>query len=232
MDKGLLKAAVIKTLPVMAGYVILGMGFGILLKMSGYGVLWALAMSVFIYAGSMQFVAITLITGGAPLLTVALTTLTVNARHLFYGISMIKKYKGAGVKKLYLMHALTDETYSLVCTDDLPEGANAHRYYFLVSLFDQLYWIIGSVLGSLIGSVIPFDMAGLEFAMTALFVTVFIEQWLSDKEHRPALIGVGASVGCILVFGREGFLIPAMIAITVILTAIRRPLEREAHHDR
>lgn len=226
MKTNLWKTAFVKTLPVMAGYIVLGMGFGILLKVNGYGWIWALAMSLFIYAGSMQFVGISLITSGTSFLSIALTTLMVNARHLFYGISMIQRYKGAGFKKLYLMHALTDETYSLVCTGDAPEGANSHQYYFLISLFDQAYWIIGSVLGSLIGSVITFDTAGIDFAMTALFVTVFIEQWLTTKEHRPALIGVGASVLCLLVFGSDNFLIPAMIAITVILTALRKPLEQ------
>ena len=226
MDSKLLKTAIMKSLPVMAGYVVLGMGFGILLKVNGYGILWALAMSVFIFAGSMQFVGISLITGGASLLSTALTTLMVNARHLFYGISMIQKYKGAGLKKIYLMLSLTDETYSLVCTGDYPEGTDPHQYYFLVSLCNHIYWVAGSVLGSLIGSVLPFNTAGIDFAMTALFVTVFTEQWITTKEHRPALIGAGASVVCVLLFGRENFLIPAMIAITVLLTACRSILEQ------
>ena len=226
MKTGLLKTVLLKTFPVMAGYVVLGMGFGILLKVNGYGVLWALAMSVFIYAGSMQFVGISLLTSGASLLSIALTTLMVNARHLFYGVSMIERYKGAGIKKLYLMHALTDETYSLVCTGDVPEGVDPHKYYFLVSLFNQSYWVLGSVLGSLAGSIITFDTTGIDFAMTALFVTVFVEQWLTTREHRPALVGVGASVLCLLLFGSASFLIPAMITITVILTAMRNPLEK------
>lgn len=232
MNAKLLKEAFLKTLPVMAGYIVLGTGFGILLKVNGYGVLWALAMSVFVFAGSMQFVGISLITSGASLISVAVTTLMVNARHLFYGISMIKRYKGAGLKKLYLMHALTDETYSLVCTGDVPDGANPHSYYLLISLFDQIYWVTGSVIGSLIGSYIPFDTAGIDFSMTALFITVFTEQWLTSKEHRPALIGAGVSVLCLLVFGKESFLIPSMLAIAIILTAIRKPLERSADNER
>ena len=226
MDIKLLKTAFIKTLPIMAGYMVLGIGFGILLKVNGYGVWWALVMSVFIYAGSMQFVGISLISGGASIISTALTTLMVNARHLFYGISMIQRYKGAGLKKAYLMFALTDETYSLVCNGDYPEGADPHEYYFLVSLLDQIYWVTGSVLGSLIGSVITFNTEGIDFAMTALFVTVFVDQWITTREHRPALIGVGASVLCLLLFGRENFLIPAMIAITVLLTVFRGSLER------
>ena len=148
-----LKTVFIKSLPVMAGYLILGMGFGILLKANGYGVIWALAMSVFVYAGSMQFVGVSLIAAGASLLSVALTTLMVNARHLFYGLSMIERYQGAGRKKLYLMHALTDETYSLACVDGVPQGVNPHWYYFFLSLFDQLYWVAGSAAGSLLGTV-------------------------------------------------------------------------------
>ncbi len=226
MNGKLLKTVFIKTLPVMAGYVVLGTGFGILMKVNGYGLAWSLAMSVFIFAGSMQFVGVSLMAGGASLLSVALTTLMVNARHLFYGVSMIGRYKGAGAKKLYLMHALTDETYSLVCTGDAPEGADPYRYYFLLSLFDQIYWVAGSAIGSVLGSVIPFDTTGIDFSMTALFTTVFVEQWLTTREHRPALIGLGASLLCLLVFGAERFLIPAMVVITAILLLGRGTLER------
>lgn len=225
MNGKLLKTALLKTLPVMAGYLVLGTGFGILLKVNGYGLPWALAMSVFLYAGSMQYVGVPLIACGASLLSIALTTLMVNARHLFYGISMIERYKGAGPKKLYLMHALTDETYSLVCTGDVPPGADPHLYYLLISLFNQSYWVAGSAIGSLLGSVIPFDTTGIEFSMTALFVTVFIEQWLTVKEHRPALAGIGLSCLCLFVFGRDRFLIPAMISITALLMAMRNKLE-------
>ena len=215
----------------MMGYLVLGLGFGILFEKSGYGFWWTVAMSVFVFAGSMQYVAVGLITGGASLISTALTTLMVNARHLFYGISMINRYKGAGLKKLYMMFALTDETYSLVCSGDYPEGEDSHWYCFLVSLCNQCYWVIGSGLGALVGSAIKFNTAGIDFAMTALFVTIFVEQWLTTKEHRPALIGIGASVLCLLIFGQEAFLIPAMILITILLTACRRALEKggEAH---
>lgn len=221
-----LKTVFPKTLPVLAGYMVLGMGFGILLRVNGYGVLWALAMSTFIYAGSMQFVGISLITGGVSLISVAVTTLMVNARHLFYGISMVDRYHGTGQKKPYLMHALTDETYSLVCTGDAPEGLHPHKYYLTVSILNHAYWITGSALGSLIGGLLTFDTAGIDFAMTALFVTVFVEQWLTTKEHRPALIGVEASVLCLLLFGEDHFLIPAMILITAALTMKRKVLEQ------
>ena len=151
------KYAFKQSIPIIAGYIVLGMGFGVLLEAKGYGVLWAIAMSVFIYAGSMQYVAIDLITGGASVIAVALMTLMVNARHLFYGISMLDKYKDTGKYKPYLILALTDETYSLVCSGEIPDGVDRNKYYFLVSLFDQIYWVLGSVAGSVLGSVLNFN---------------------------------------------------------------------------
>ena len=207
----------IKTLPVMAGYIVLGIGFGIVLQNHGYGVLWALLMSVLIYAGSMQFMAINLITAGAGMLTVAFTTLMVNARHLFYGISMIDKYKETKPYKPYLIFALTDETYSLVCDDDKLDKKD----YLYISLFDQIYWVTGSVLGGLIGEMVPFDFRGVDFALTALFVSIVTDQWIAHKDHLPAIIGIVASVVCLVIFGGENFLIPSMIAITVGLTLLK-----------
>lgn len=151
------KYAFKQSIPIMAGYIVLGMGFGVLLEAKGYGVLWAIAMSVFIYAGSMQYIAIDLITGGASVIAAALMTLMVNARHLFYGISMLDKYKDTGKYKPYLILALTDETYFLVCSGEIPDGVDRNKYYFLVSLFDQIYWVLGSVAGSVIGSVLNFN---------------------------------------------------------------------------
>lgn len=212
------KKAFVDTLPVMTGYLVLGFGFGIVLHAAGYGLPVALAMSLFIYAGSMQYAAIGLFTGGASLVTVGLTTLMVNARHLFYGISMIDKYKDTGKRKPYLIFALTDETYSLVCRDLTQIPLEQRRsYYLLVSLFDHLYWVAGTALGAVAGRLIHFNSEGIDFALTALFVTVFLEQWLSSKDHLPALAGVGVSLLCLPVFGAEGFLIPAMLGIAVIL---------------
>ena len=219
--------AFVHTLPVMAGYIVLGLGFGILLRVAGFGALWALFMSVFIYAGSMQYVGVSLLSSGAPLLTVAVTTLMVNARHLFYGISMIDRYRGTGIKKLYLMHALTDETYSLVTSSHIPDFADEKSYYFAISLLNHLYWITGCLLGSLAGAILPFSSEGVDFAMTALFVTIFVEQWLSEKEHRPALIGVGCTLLCLLIFGSESFLIPAMVLILLSLVLLRTPIEKK-----
>lgn len=222
----LFKTVLIKTLPVMAGYVVLGIGFGILLKVSGYGLFWALLMSIFIFAGSAQYVGIGLISGGVSIFTAALTIFMVNARHLFYGISMINKYKGAGKRKPYLIFALTDETYSLVCDGDYPEGVDKYKYWFWISLFDQSYWVIGTVIGSVLGTILHFDSTGIDFSMTALFVTVFVEQWLSTKEHRPALVGLLATLLSLIIFGQDSFLVPAMILITGLLFAMRKPLEK------
>ncbi len=217
MNKNTIRTALLDTLPVMTGYVFLGFGFGILMYQNGYGVLWSGAMSLLIYAGSMQYVAVSLLASRASLLTVALTTLVVNARHLFYGISMIDAYKGSGRKKPYLIFALTDETYSLVSRDPLPEGVHRHSYYFLVSLFDHSYWVGGTLLGALAGSVLPINFEGIEFVLTALFVTIFVEQWLSQKDHRPALIGAVSTALCLALFGRDVFLIPSMVLITILL---------------
>ena len=223
MRQNIIKQAFIKSLPVMAGYVVLGIGFGILLRGAGYGVLWAFAMSAFIYAGSMQYVGVSLLTGGASILTTALTTFMVNARHLFYSISMVDRYKDAGKYKPYMIFALTDETYSLLSDGEDPfkneEALNKYRFW--VSLFDQSYWVTGCVLGSLMGAVIPFSTKGIEFSMTALFITSFTEQWLTTRDHLPALTGLLSTLVCLVIFGSERFLIPAMLLITLILTLVR-----------
>lgn len=214
----MLKTAFVATLPVLTGYLVLGFGFGIVMKANGFGLALTFAMSLLIYAGSMQYVAIGLFTGGASLLTVALTTLMVNARHLFYGISMLDRYKHTGRRKPYLIFGLTDETYSLVCTElpDIPEESR-NDYYFLVTLLDQLYWVAGSVLGVAAGTLLQFNSEGIDFALTALFLTVFTDQWLNAENHAPALIGVGVSVGSLLLFGADSFLIPAMLVIALLL---------------
>lgn len=226
--KKTLPSAVTATLPVMAGYLILGFGFGIIMKANGFSTVLAAAMSIFIYAGSMQYVAIGLMTGGVSLVTTALTTLTVNIRHLFYGISMLDKYQHTGKAKPYLIFALTDETYSLVC-GELPHipPENRTQYQFLVSLMNHLYWITGSVAGAVAGSLIQFNSQGIDFALTALFLTVFTDQWLSAKRHGPALIGLGASVLCLLLFGGDNFLIPAMLIIALALCLYREEDDRD-----
>lgn len=225
--KNLLKTALLKTLPVMAGYIVLGFGFGIISLKNGYGFWWVLAMSALIYAGSMQYVTVSLLTSGASLLTTALTTLMVNARHLFYGISMIEPYEDAGKKKPYMIFALTDETYSLVCTGEAPDGLDKHQYFFTVSLLNQLYWVFGSVLGVLVGTTVSFDSTGIDFAMTALFITVFVEQWKSTGNHIPAMVGLLVSVCCLALFGPGSFLIPSMVGISVLLFLGKSHIEQK-----
>ena len=231
MRTSLVKTAFVKSLPVMAGYIVLGIGFGILLGEAGLGPMWALLFSLFVFAGSMQFVGVSLIAGGASVLVTALTTLMVNARHIFYSVSMYGIYKDAGRKKPALIFTLTDETYSLLCDGKTPEGEDPHTWRLLVSLFNYGYWVLGSFLGGLLGQIIPFDTTGIDFSMTALFVTVFVEQWTSTKEHRPALLGVGATVLCLVLFGQEIFLIPSMAVITLMLAALRPKLEGGAAHE-
>jgi len=231
MKRKTARAAFIKSLPVFAGYIVLGIGFGVLLAKAGYGIWWALIMSVTMYAGTMQYVAVSLLSGGASFITTAVTALLVQARHLFYGISMIEKYKGAGIKKFYLAFALTDETYSLLCDGKHPEGTDLHLFQFLLSLFNQSYWIMGCLLGNFIGTNIEFNSAGIEFAMTAIFVTVFVEQWKSTKNHVPAIIGVLSTAVCLAVFGSENFLVPSMICITLLLFILRKPLEKKEEVD-
>ena len=221
MKKQTIKQAFYTSIPVLAGYVVLGIGFGILMRNAGYGVLWSGAMGLFIFAGSMQYVGAGLLTGGASILATIFTTLMVNARHLFYSVSMIDHYKSAGKYKPYMIFALTDETYSLLCGGKTPAGTDPELYRFLVSLFNHCYWVLGCVLGSLLGAVLPFSTAGIEFSMTALFTASLTEQWLTTKDHLPALAGLLSTLLCLVFFGRDSFLIPAMLLITLVLTLLR-----------
>jgi len=221
--RALFRRAVKATLPVMAGYLVLGIGFGVLMHSRGLGLGWTALMSIFIYAGSMQYVGVELLTTGAGLLSTALMTLMINARHFFYGLSMLDKYKNMGKGTPYLIFSLTDETYSLLCTDETQ--AERKTYYYMVSIVNHCYWVAGSVIGALLGMALPFDTTGVDFAMTALFVVIFIDQWQATKRHSPALIGLGLSILSLLIFGADKFLIPAMIAIALALTLLRKKLE-------
>lgn len=227
INKKTIKYAFMASLPVMAGYMVLGMGFGILLQDKGYAWWWSFLMSLTVYAGSMQYVAVDLLAGGASLITAALMTIMVNIRHLFYGITMLDRYNQTGKEKSYLIFALTDETFSLVCSPELPAGVDTHRYYFWLSFMNHCYWVTGSTIGALIGATIDFNSAGIDFAMTALFVVIFVEQWEKTKNHLPAVAGVGISVICLLIFGASGFLIPSMIGITAVLLVMKRWIRSE-----
>ena len=222
MKKKAFKAAFPYTLPICVGFLFLGMSYGFMMRSKGFSFVYPLCMSFFIYAGSMEFVTANLLLSAFNPVYAFFLTLMVNARHLFYGISMLDKYKNTGKYKPYLIFALTDETYSLVCSGKIPEGVDRNKYYFLVSLFNQFYWVLGSVIGSVVGSVLNFNTAGIDFSMTALFLVVFVEQWKSTKDHASAITGVAASVVCLLIFGAGNFVIPAMISITVILLLMRK----------
>lgn len=226
MRKQLLKAAFRDTIPVLTGYLFLGAGFGILLAENNFGIAWSLFMALFIFAGSGQYLAVSLLASQASLLSTAIATLLVNARHLFYGISLVDTYKGAGRKKAYMIFGLTDETYSLVTQKEPPEGVSRHQYCFLVTLLNHIYWICGCGLGNLVGTTLPINFAGVEFVLTALFVTMFVDQWLNHKDHRPAIIGVVATALCLFLFGKDIFLIPSMVLIATLLIAFRKAERR------
>ena len=221
MNKTVFKKALTACLPVISSFIAIGISFGVVVQSRGFGFLWAGAMSVFIYAGSMQFVALELISSGAGLLTAAVTTVMVNLRHVFYGLSLIDRYKDLGKAKPYLIYALCDETYSLVCNPPALAPGEEKSFYLLVSVMNQASWVLGSVLGALLGAALPFSTQGIDFALTALFVSVVAEQWLSTKEHTPALLGLGLSLLCLLLFGAERFLLPAMLLILLGLSLYR-----------
>lgn len=224
--KAAVKAAVPYSLPILAGYLILGFGFGLLLQSKGYGILWALGMSVAIYAGSMQFVAVDLLASGAGLITTALMTLMVNARHLFYGISMLIRYRDMGRAKPFLVFGLSDETYSVVSHVDPPEGVDRKLFYLSITLLDQLYWVAGSVLGSVSGMLVPINTTGVDFSMTALFMVIVVDNLMKKKSRATSLIGMVCSFMCLTIFGPERFLIPSMLAITAALLIARPVLSR------
>ena len=227
MNKKALKTVFLDTVPVMTGYLFLGISFGILLGETGYGLPWAFATALLMYAGSAQFLTVSLLANHASLISSAIAIFLLNARHIFYGISLIDAYKGTGKKKPYLIFALTDETYSLVTQNQPPEGMKRHTYCFLVTLLDHIYWVSGCVIGSIAGNFIPISFEGIEFVLTALFVTLFTEQWLSNKNHFPAIVGVVSTVVCLLIFGKEIFLIPSMALIAVLLTTTRKTGKRK-----
>ncbi len=213
-----LKAAFPCTIPVLAGFLFLGIAYGILMKSIGYGAGWTFLMSFLVFAGSMQYVGVTLLASSFNPWYALLVTLMVNARHIFYGISMLEKFKSTGRLKPYLIFSMCDETFSILCSAKPDKGIDNNWFMFFVALLNRWYWIVGSVLGALLGEFIKFNTKGLDFALTALFVVIFINQWLEQKNHFPALVGVVSSVVCLLVFGQNNFLIPSMLLILIVFT--------------
>lgn len=224
--KKIRKEALRLSMPVMVGYVFLGFAFGLLCQKQGYSWLWACLISVIVYAGSMQFVLLTFFHTGFSLIETALVTFTVNARQLFYGISFLEDFAKMGKKKWYMIFSLTDETYSLLVAVPDKESKEGKQLMFFISLFDQLYWVLGSALGGLLGSVLKFDSTGIDFAMTALFTVIFVEQWLSTKNHKPVFVAAIAIVISCSVVGLSQFLLPALLLLVLFLSVFEKQIEK------
>lgn len=214
------------TIPIFAGFWFLGLTYGIYMNVSGFSFWYPMLMSLTIFAGSAEFVAVNLLLGAFDPLQALAMTLMINARHLFYGISMLDRYRGTGWKKPYLIFGMCDESFSINCSADIPEDADRGWFMFFVTLLNHLYWFSGATLGGIFGSLIRFNTEGLDFVMTAMFVVIFLEQWLKEERHTSSLLGIGLSLLCLLAFGAEHFIIPAMLAILAVLTALRGRLER------
>ena len=225
MRRKALRAAFPYTLPICVGFLFMGMSYGFLMHSQGFPLLYPVLMSIFIFAGSMEFLTVELLLSAFAPLHAFLLALMVNARHLFYGLSMLDKYRGAGWKKPYLIFGMCDESFSINCTVDPPAGVDRGWFMFFVTLLNHIYWVTGATLGALLGYVVHFDTTGIEFVMTALFVVMFLDQWADAKDHRPALLGLGCSAVCLAVFGSGGFIIPAMCLIILSFLLTRRQLE-------
>ena len=221
-----LKAAFPHTIPIMTGFLFLGMTYGIYMNVSGFGFWYPMLMSMTIFAGSMEFVTVNMLLGAFHPLQALSMTLMINARHLFYGISMLDKYKGTGLKKLYLIFGMCDESFSINYTAEIPEDVDKGWFMMWVTVLNQFYWVLGSTLGGIFGSFIHFNTEGLDFVMTALFVVIFLEQWMKEKNYTNAIVGLVISVLCLILFGKDDFIIPAMLGILGVLTLFRKPLEK------
>ncbi len=227
VNRKTLAAAFPATLPVLFGFIPLGVAFGLLMNGAGYPVFWSFLMSLLVYAGSAQFMGVELLAAAVPLPQVTVMTLIINFRHLVYGLSMLEKYRDTGWRKPYLIFALPDETYAILSGGQVPEGVEPHDFYLVVSLLNQVYWVTGSVLGGLLGAALPINTQGADFAMTALFVVIALGQW-EEKGNRPsALLGLGAAALCLLLFGPDRFLIPTRALIILSLLVLQSGLDGE-----
>lgn len=212
-----IKYAFQQSVPVLLGYLFLGLAFGLMLQDAGYRFWWAGFISLFVYAGSMQFVLVTLLTEGAGLFYAAIMTLFINGRHIFYGLSFIEQFRSMGKKYFYMIFSLTDETYSVLCNLQEPNGLDKKRISFYIALFDHMYWIAGSLLGCAAGDLLTIDTTGIDFSMTALFVVIVLNQWMDGREHRPVLLGGAIGIACLIICGADKFLLPAMTITALIL---------------
>lgn len=220
------KAAFQYTIPVLFGYLFIGFAFGVMMRDSGFHPFWSFLSSLLIYAGSGQYLLVSLLATKASLLTVAVMTLVLNCRHIFYGFSFLETFKQSGKAMPYMVFSLTDETYSLLCALSVPEGIDPPKMRLAIAVLDQFYWIAGTILGSFAGTIIP-DSTGIDFAMTALFVVIFIEQWKAAKNHLPFYIGIGVTLVALVVFGAERFIFPAMLVICLLLLLLKFKIEQE-----
>ena len=225
------RAAFPHTIPIMTGYLAVGLAYGVLMASKGYNFLWSGFVSAFAFCGSMQYVAITLLTSVFDPVQAFLLSLMVNARHLFFSLALLPKYRGAGRLKFFLIYTLSDENFSLSSSVEPPEDIDPPLFYFVMSFLTWLYWVVFSMVGGLAGSLLTFDTTGIDFSMTALFLVVMTEQWKASRDHTPALVGLGVSLVCLLVFGSNDFLIPSMVGITAALTVLRGFMQKkEADH--
>lgn len=222
------RAAFPYTLPIFAGFWFLGLTYGIYMNASGFSFWYPMLMSLTIFAGSMEFVTVNFLLGAFDPLQALLMTLMINARHLFYGISMLDRYRGTGWKKFYLIFGMCDESFSINYSADIPEHVDRGWFMFYVTLLNHLYWFSGAAIGGICGSLLRFNTKGLSFVMTAMFTVIFMEQWMKEKSHISSILGIAVSVLCLMLFGSEKFIIPAMGMILFTLTVFKRPLEKEA----
>lgn len=229
--KSAFKAAFPHTIPIFAGFWFLGMTYGVYMNVSGFSFWYPMFMSLTIFAGSAEFVAVNMLLGAFNPLQALAMTLMINARHLFYGISMLDKYRGNGLKDIYLIFGMCDESFSINYTADIPAGIDRGWFMFFVTLLNHCYWFFGATLGGIFGSLIHFNTEGLDFVMTAMFVVIFMEQWMKEKNHISALVGIGISLLCLIAFGSDNFIIPAMVGIFGVLTLLRKPLEKSENCD-
>ena len=227
MRRKALKAAFPCTIPIMTGFIFLGAAYGIYMNASGFSFVYPLFMSMLIYGGSLEFVAVEMLLSPLAPLQVFIMALLIQARHLFYGLSMLDKFKGTGWKKFYLIYGMCDETFSVNYTADIPEDVDRGWFMFFVTLLNQFYWVASATTGGIIGSLLKINTDGISFVMTAMFVVIFMDQWLKEDQHLSSLIGLGVSLICLLIFGADSFMIPTMITIVVLLTVLRHRLEKE-----
>lgn len=220
------QAAFPYTIPILAGFLFLGITYGIYMRVSGFSFWYPMVMSLTIFAGSVEFVAVNLLLGAFNPLQALALTLMINARHLFYGISMLDKYKHTGWKKFYLIFGMCDESFSINYTANIPADVDRGWFMFFVTLLNHCYWVVGATLGGLFGAMIPFNTEGLEFVLPAMFVVIFLDQWLKEKNHTSGILGLALSLLCLLTFGPSDFIIPSMLAILAVLTLLRKPLEK------